>query len=384
MNRKILGYRRENGRLGIRNHVLILPLDAVSYPVCRAVANNIAGTVAIYHPYGRMQFGADLDLHFRTLIGTGRNPNVAAVIVVGIEPNWTKKIADGIAETGKPVAYFWTDGYGDLKVTEMASRKAHEFVQYASSLEKVEAELKDLVIGLKCGESDTTSGLAGNPSAGVATDRLVEMGATLMFGETPELTGAEHIVAQHFATPELGDQFLKIHRDYVEMIKSKGVDILGSQPNQGNIAGGISTIEEKALGNVPKIGKSPIIGVLDTCEEPTKPGLYFMNTSSAASDLLTAMTAAGAVFTLFITGKGNNVGNAIDPVIKICANPKTCRLVPEHIDVDLSGVITRELTLEQAGEKVIECIVKTSRGRMTCTEILKHNEFSPIRLFPQT
>jgi (2R)-sulfolactate sulfo-lyase subunit beta len=384
MKTKILGYRRENGRIGIRNHVLLLPLDAVSYPICRAVSNIVAGTTFITHPYGRMQFGADLELHFRTLIGTGSNPNVAAVIVVGIEPNWTKKIADGIAKTGKQVAYFWSDENGDLKTIEKAARKATEFVHYATAMEKVEAELKDLVFGYKCGESDTTSGLASNPAIGVVCDRLIKMGSTVMFGETPEITGAEHILVKHFATKELGEQFLKIQKDYVDLIFSKGEDLLGSQPNQGNIAGGISTIEEKALGNVQKVGKSPIIGILDTCEEPGKPGLHFMNTSSAAADLVTAMAAAGAAMTVFTTGKGNNVGNPITPVVKICANPKICSLVPENLDVDVSGIMSRELTLEQAGDKIMDCIVKTARGRFTATEVLKHDEFALTRLFPQS
>lgn len=381
---KILGYRRENGRIGVRNHVLLLPLDAVSYPVCRAVANTIAGTLFIAHPYGRMQFGADLEMHFRTLIGTGSNPNVAAAVVVGIEPVWTKKVAEGIAETGKPVAHFWTDENGDLKTIEQASRKAAEFVHHATALEKVEADLKDLVLGYKCGESDTTSGLAGNPAAGVVCDRLINMGATVMFGETPEITGAEHILVRHFATPELGEQFLKVFQGYLDLILSKGEDLLGSQPNQGNIAGGISTIEEKALGNIQKVGKSPIVSVMDTCEAPGKPGLHFMNTSSAAADLVTAQAAAGAVINVFITGKGNNIGNPIIPVIKICANPRACRLVPENIDVDVSGILSREITLEQAADKIMECIVKTARGRFTASEVLKHDEFAPTRLFPQS
>jgi (2R)-sulfolactate sulfo-lyase subunit beta len=384
MNTQILGYRRENGQVGIRNHVLLLPLDAVSYPVCRAVANTIAGTVYITHPYGRMQYGADLDLHFRTLIGTGSNPNVAAVIVIGIEPVWTNRIADGIAKTGKPVAAFWTDENGDLKTIEQASRKAAEFVHYATALEKVPADVRELVFGYKCGESDTTSGLAGCPAAGVACDTLLKLGATIMFGETPEITGAEHILVKHFATKDLGDRFLKIHKDYLDLIFSHGEDLLGSQPNQGNIAGGITTIEEKALGNIQKLGKSPIVGILDTCEAPTKPGLHFMNTSSAAADLVTAMAAAGAAMTVFITGKGNNVGNPITPVVKICANPKICALVPENLDVDVSGVITRELTLEQGGEKIMDCIIRTARGRFTATEILKHDEFALTRLFPQS
>jgi (2R)-sulfolactate sulfo-lyase subunit beta len=331
-----------------------------------------------------MQFGADLDLHFRTLIGTGTNPNVAAAIVVGIEPVWTRKIADGIAKSGKPVACFWTDEYGDLSTIEKASRKAVEFVRFATGLERVEADLKDLTFGFKCGESDTTSGLAGNPAAGVVCERLVRLGATVMFGETPEMTGAEHLVAERFATPALGEQFLKMFNDYIGMIFSHGEDLLGSQPTQGNIAGGISTIEEKAIGTIAKIGKTPISGVLHTAESPCQPGLHFMNTSSAAADLVTAMAAAGAVMNVFITGRGNNLGNPINPVVKICANPKACRLAPEHVDVDVSGVMTREINLEQAGDKIMECLVSTARGRFTASEILKHDEFAPTRLFPQS
>ncbi|MDA8226525.1 MAG: UxaA family hydrolase [Desulfitobacterium hafniense] len=382
MDTKILGYRRPNGRLGIRNHVVILPVDDLSNAACEAVAYNVAGTLALPHPYGRLQFGKDLELHFRTLIGAGRNPNVAAVVVIGIEPNWARKIADGIAETGKPVAYFGIEGYGDLKTIEMASRKAKEFVQYATSLEKVEADLKELVVSFKCGESDTTSGLAGNPVAGVVGDRLVNMGGTVIFGETPETTGAEHILAKHFATPELGKQYLKIHREYMELIESKGADLLGTQPTQGNIAGGLTTIEEKALGNIQKAGKTPIVGVLEPCEEPKDPGRYFMDTSSAAAECITVMMAAGATLHVFITGQGNIVGNPIEPVVKISANPHTCSTMSEHIDVNVSGVLMRELSLDQAADKVINCIIKTARGRFTDAEALNHKEFVLTRLYP--
>lgn len=384
MESKILGYRRDNGKIGIRNHVIILPVDDLSNADCEAVAHNVAGTMALPHPYGRLQFGEDLDLHFRTLIGAGSNPNVAAVVVIGIEPNWAKKLADGIAKTGKPVAYFGIEGYGDLKTIERASRKAQEFVQYATSLEKVECELKDLVVSFKCGESDTTSGLAGNPTAGVVGDRLVEMGGTVIFGETPETTGAEHILAKHFATPELGAQYLKMHKDYMDLIESKGADLLGTQPTQGNIAGGLTTIEEKALGNISKAGKIPIIGVLAPCEEPTAPGRYFMDTSSAAAECVTVMMAAGATLHVFITGQGNIVGNPIEPVIKMSANPNTCTYMAEHIDVDISGVLSRELNLEQAADKVMECVVKTARGRLTDAETLNHKEFVLTRLYPSS
>lgn len=382
---EFLGYKRENGSVGIRNHVLLLPLDAVSCSVCKGVTSLIAGTTTFYHPYGRMQFGDDLDLHFKTLIGCGRNPNVAAVIVVGIEDTWTSKIAEGIEDTGKPVAKFSTSGNGDLKTIEAAARKAAEFVSYATSLKRETVDASELFIGLKCGESDTTSGIASNPSVGVVADRLAAEGATLVFGETPELTGAENVVARKFATNELSEQFMQVWQSYFDFITSKGVDLLGSQPNEGNIAGGITTIEEKALGNIQKLGTSEIVGILGTCEAPEAgcKGLYFMNTSSAAADILTAFAAAGAQATLFTTGKGNNVGNVICPTIKICGNSDAVRDSSENIDVDVSGVIDADLSLVDAGDKILASLSRIASGQLCAAEILKHNEFAPIRLFLQ-
>ena len=382
METKFMGYRRENGKVGVRNHVIILPVDDLSNASCEAVAHNVAGTMALPHPYGRIQFGADLDLHFATLIGTGRNPNVAAVVVIGIEPVWAKRVADGIAETGKPVAYFGIEGNGDLKTIEAASRQAKEFVQYATALKKVECDLSELVVSFKCGESDTTSGLAGNPTAGVVGDRLVEMGGTVIIGETPETTGGEHILAKQFETEELGKEYLRIHKEYMDLIEAQGADLLGSQPTQGNIAGGLTTIEEKALGNIEKAGKVKMVGVLDRCEEPPKPGKYFMNTSSAAAECVTIMMAAGATIHLFITGQGNIIGNPIEPVVKISANPETCKAMAEHIDVDISGVLSLDIDLEEAADKTLECILATADGRFTDAESLNHKEYVLTRLFP--
>src|SRR5258706_14864219 len=188
------GYKRDNGRVGVRNHVLVLPVDDLSNAACEAVANNIKGTMAIPHPYGRLQFGADLELHFRTLIGTGSNPNVAAVVVIGIEDGWTKKIVDAIAATGKPVTGFGIEGHGDHETIMKASRVAKEYVQWASELKREERPLKDLWVSTKCGESDTTSGCGANPTVGNAFDKLYPHGVTLVFGETTELTGGEHLV----------------------------------------------------------------------------------------------------------------------------------------------------------------------------------------------
>ena len=381
---EIEAYRRENGQYGIRNYVLLLPLDAVSCQICRGVNQLINGTKTFYHPYGRMQFGKDLELHFRTLIGTGCNPNVAAVIVLGIEPEWTRVVAEGVAKTGKPVVSFASTGNGDLRTIEAASRKAMEYVRYATGLKRERVSLKDLTIGLKCGESDTTSGFASNPAVGVVTERLTEAGGTLMFGETPELTGAEQVLIHSFQTEELQREFKEVYQSYYNFILSQGVDLLGSQPNKGNIAGGISTIEEKAMGNIQKIGKAKIQGILDTAECPPGPGLYFMNTSSAAADLLTSMAAAGAVMNLFTTGKGNNVGNPICPVVKITANKETCKNSGENIDVDISDVIYGNLSLQAAADRIEEYMVCVADGEYTAAEILFHEEFAPIRLFPQS
>lgn len=251
-----MGYRRENGRVGIRNHVVILPLDDLSNAACEAVANNIKGTLALPHSYGRLQFGEDLELMFRTLIGTGSNPNVAAVVVIGIEPGWTQRIVEGIARTGKPVEGFSIEGNGDIKTIADASRKAKEFVQRASETQREPCSLNELWISVKCGESDTTSGLASNPTVGNLIDKMDALRATTCFGETSEITGAEQVCATRAASPEAAEKFLKTWNDYNDFIlRHKTNDLSESQPTKGNIAGGLTTIEEKAFGNLQKIGK---------------------------------------------------------------------------------------------------------------------------------
>ncbi|PLR69200.1 MULTISPECIES: UxaA family hydrolase [Bacillaceae] len=382
MEQQLFGYRRENGKVGIRNHVIILPVDDISNAACEAVAKQIQGTMALPHAYGRLQYGPDLDLHFRTMIGTGSNPNVAAVIVIGIEENWSKKIADGIAETGKPVAYFSIEGNGDLETIRQASWKAKEYVQWASELQREPIQLSELTISIKCGESDTTTGLGSCPTVSQAVDRLVDAGATVFFGETSELTGGEHIIRNRMATSELEDKFMAIYDNYVGEIESKGVDLLGSQPTQGNIAGGLSTIEEKALGNIAKTGSKQVIGVLEPAEKPENGnGLYFMDTSSAAAECITLMAAGGAVLHLFPTGQGNIIGNPIEPVVKITANPITAGTMSEHIDVDVQGLLSRQISLEEAGDQLMEVICKTVNGRLTSAEALGHREFVMTKLY---
>ncbi len=383
--RKIMGYRRENGRVGVRNHVLILPLDDISNAACEAVANNIKGTIAIPHAYGRLQFGEDLELHFKTIIGTGANPNVAACVVIGIEPGWTQRVVDGIAATCKPVEGFSIEQNGDLKTIMNASRAAKEMVHFATELQREECDISELWISTKCGESDTTTGLGSNPTVGNMYDKLLPVGITGCFGETSEITGAEHICRRRAVNEEVGERWYKMWKAYQDEVifAHQTDDLSDSQPTKGNIAGGLTTIEEKALGNLEKIGRTSMYKeILGPAETPNSgEGLYFMDSSSAAAECVTIMGAGGFVIHTFPTGQGNVIGHPIVPVIKITANPRTIRTMSEHIDVDVSGILRREMTIDQAGDVLIEMICRTANGRNTAAEALGHREFSMTKLY---
>jgi (2R)-sulfolactate sulfo-lyase subunit beta len=385
MSKTVWAWRRENGRVGVRNHVAILPLDDISNAACEAVAAHIQGTIALPHAYGRLQFGEDLELHFRTMIGTGANPNVAACIVIGIEPSWTEKVVAGIAATGKPAAGFWIEGNGDIATVAAASRKAKEFVHWASEKVREECPLTDVWVAAKCGESDTTTGLASCPTVGSMYDKLVPLGLYGCFGETSELTGAEQLAAARAVSPEIADKFMRTWTAYqTDVIEAhKTSDLSDSQPTKGNIAGGLTTIEEKALGNLEKIGKQvTFIDVLAPAEAPGRgPGLYFMDTSSAAAECCTLQAAAGYAVHIFPTGQGNVIGNPIMPVVKVSGNPRTVRLMGEHIDLDVSGIVRREMTIDQAGDALIDMIVRTANGRLTSAEALGHREFVMTKLY---
>ena len=384
-NNTFMGYRRENGRVGVRNHVVILPVDDISNAACEAVANNIKGTMALPHAYGRLQFGEDLDLHFRTMIGTGANPNVAACIVIGIEPGWTNRIVEGIAKTGKPVAGFWIEQNGDLKTIMDASRKAKEFVHRATELQREPCDVSELWVSTKCGESDTTTGLGSCPTVGNMYDKLIPAGIYGCFGETSEITGAEHIAKARAATPEVGERWYAMWKAYQDDVieAHKKDDLSESQPTKGNIEGGLTTIEEKALGNLEKIGREcRYIDILEPAEAPESgPGLYFMDSSSAAAECVTLMAAGGYVVHTFPTGQGNVIGNPIVPVVKITANPRTVRTMGEHVDVDVTGILRRDMTIDQAGDTLIDMVVRTASGRLTAAEALGHKEFVMTKLY---
>lgn len=380
---EIMGYKREDGSVGIRNHVALIAVDHAGAPVVEGVSKLIRGTEAVSHQYGRLQFGKDLELTFETLIGTGANPNVAAAIVVGIEPNWTGKIAEEIEKRSKkPVRAVHVIRKGTIEAIEETAKHARQLVSWATELQREPCKLSDLIVGTKCGASDTTSGIAANPVIGVVGGKIVDMGGTFIFGETTELAGGEHIIAERFETEEGKKKFLEVFNRYIEFAKSQGADILGSQPTQENIAGGLTTIEEKALGNIQKVPNRPIKGVLDPAEKPPGKGLWFMDTSSSAQEQVTLLAAAGASVHLFSTGQGNTVGHQILPVIKITGNPITATKMSDNIDVDVSGITKGEMSLEEGGEKVFEYMLKVCSGKLTAAEIVRHDNFAITRLYP--
>ena len=305
------------------------------------------------------------------------------MVVIGIEDGWTKKVVDGIAATGKPVQGFGIELHGDHDTIMRASKAAREYVQWASELARTDCALRELWVSTKCGESDTTSGCGANPTVGDAFDKLYAAGCTLVFGETTELTGGEQIVAARCRDDHVRAEFMRVFDRYQDVInRHKTSDLSDSQPTKGNIAGGLTTIEEKALGNIQKIGRRCTIdGVLDKAEAPTHAGLWFMDSSSAAAEMVTLCAAAGYVVHFFPTGQGNVIGNPILPVIKICANPRTVRTMSEHVDVDTSGLLQREITMDQAGDKLIDMMFRTANGRLTAAEALGHREFVLTRLY---
>jgi len=378
---ELTGYRRADGRVGIRNHVVILPVDDLSNAAAEGVARLVPGALALPHAYGRLQFGEDLELTFRTLIGTGANPNVAAAVVIGIEPTWTDRVAEGIAATHKPVERYSIERHGDIETIAAAARAAARLVQDASEIPRVPIERREVLVSIKCGESDTTSGLGSNPTVAQVVDRHVEEGGTVIFGETTELTGGEHLVSARCVDEQVRERFEAFFADYARVVADAGVDLLGSQPTQGNIRGGLSTIEEKAMGNLAKTGTHPVVDALAPACPPTRPGLNFMDSSSAAAECITLMAAGGAVLHLFPTGQGNIIGHPIEPVVKITANPVTAATMAEHVDLDVSGLLRQEYGLKEAGDRLMEVVDRTINGRLTAAEAIGHREFVLTKLY---
>ena len=369
-----MGYKRENGTFGIRNHLLILPTSVCSSETAQRIAELVPGAVAVPHQHGCCQVGADYLQTVNTLVGFGKNPNVGAVLVVslgceGIQPD---VVADQIRESKKPVETVIIQECGGTlgciaKGAEIAAKMAREL----SVQNKVEFDIGELVLGLECGGSDPTSGIAGNPSVGAASDKLIELGGTSILSETTELIGAEHLVAARCVTKEMGDKLTAMVKRIEGKSKLYGVDLRGTQPTPGNIAGGLSSIEEKSLGAIVKSGHRPIQGVLEYCDRVDgQKGLWIKDAPGREPEILTGMAATGAQFMMFSTGRGAPQGFPSMPVIKICGNPHTYERMQHDMDLNAGRIIQGEKTIEEVGEEAFRLMLDVLSGKMTKNEAL--------------
>ncbi|MDN5348366.1 MAG: altronate dehydratase large subunit [Clostridia bacterium] len=383
MQEHFWGYLRPDGRVGTRNHVAVLAcMDNVN-GVVRGIASLVKPVLPITIWYGRGQFGADARLIERTLIGLGSNPNIASVLVISLEPVSANKIAEGIAATGKRVEVLNVQGSGgSLNAIYQGVRSVLPLIQEAGLMRREKFSLEYLTVGVECGGSDTTSGIASNPCVGYVADRIVDAGGTVILSETSEFMGAEHLLAKRAATPELGERIIRAVARIEEDAKKRGVDIRGANPVPDNIRGGITTIEEKSLGAIAKGGSRVIQDLLEFAQKPTRRGLNLMDTPAPACESMTGLAAGGANLILFSTGVGNIVGNPIAPTVKITGNINTIKSMPDNIDVCVDGIIDGRETLEEAGERLLKEMLEMASGKLTRAEVLGQEEIAFNRIEP--
>lgn len=383
MNGTILGYRRSNGQVGFRNHVAVLAAMDNINGVVKKISDAVRGTLPLPIWYGRGQFGQDEELTFRTLVGMGQNPNLAAVLVVSLEPVSARKLAEAIAESGKPVRWVSVQTAGNsIAAVAEGTMLAAELVKEVSEYRREPVGLDELVLGVECGGSDTTSGIAGNPSLGYVADRVVEAGGTVVLSETSEIMGAEHILARRARSPQVAEAIYAAVRRIEEEANARGVSILGANPVPDNIAGGLTTIEEKSLGAIIKAGTAPVEGVIGFAERPQGKGLYVMDTPAPAAESMTGLAAGGVQLILFATGKGNSVGSPLAPTIKVSGNPETVRRMAPNIDYDVSDLFLGEKNLDEVGSGLYDYVLKTLSGKMTASEILQEEQIALNRIQP--
>ncbi|MGN0950278.1 MAG: UxaA family hydrolase [Mitsuokella sp.] len=366
------GYRRKEGRPGIRNHVLILPTCACGSESCRIVASQVRGAVNIVFNTGCSDVAANTAMSQKVLTGFALNPNVYGVVIIGLgcETVPHAKLREKIqALTSKPVVSFGIqEEGGTLKTIEKAVRAAREMAAEAGMQQKERFDISELLMGIECGGSDATSGIASNPAVGNLSDRLVDLGASTIMSESIEWIGGEHVLARRAATPEIHDQIIRVCEAYEKHLLAAGQDCRAGQPTPGNKAGGLSTIDEKSLGCIRKGGTRPIVEVLEQAERPTKQGAIVMDTAGYDISSVTSMVAAGCQVVIFTTGRGTPTGNAIVPVFKVTANAHTYSWMEDNMDADLSPILSGEKTIAESGAMLLENIHDVANGRLTKAE----------------
>ena len=369
---QFMGYKRSEGRAGIRNHVLILPTCACGSESSRIVASQVRGAVNIVFNTGCSDVAANTAMSQKILTGFACNPNVYGVVIIGLgcETVPHKVLREKIeAMTKKPVVSFGIqEEGGTLKTIEKATRAARIMAAEAGMQQKVPCDISELLLGIECGGSDATSGIASNPAVGNLSDRLVDLGASTIMSESIEWIGGEHVLARRAATPEIHNQIIKVCEEYEKHLLAAGQDCRAGQPTPGNKDGGLSTIDEKSLGCIFKGGTRPIVEVLEQAERPTKQGAIVMDTAGYDISSVTSMVAAGCNAVIFTTGRGTPTGNAIAPVLKVTANEHTYQWMEDNMDVDLSAIIRGEMTIPESGEMLLGEMEKILNGKLTKAE----------------
>jgi altronate dehydratase large subunit len=377
------GYRRPDGKGGTRNHVLVIPSVGCSQGAAQNIAKGFKGAIYLPNVLGCGQMGEDPVLVTRTLAGFGTNPNVFSVLVVGLGCEYLAagELAKEIAPSGKRVEAISIQEVGGTKKTIALGRRiVKEMLEAASKLAREPIPLSAIILGTECGGSDYTSGLASNPAVGAASDMLVAEGGTVILSETPELIGAEHLVARRARTPEMAKQVLDAVAWWDNAALSAGQDIRKANPSPGNIAGGITTLEEKSLGCIYKAGTAPLEEVVPYACGPTKKGLVYMDTPAHDIEQLTGMIAGGSQIVVFTTGRGTPAGAPIAPVIKITANRDTYLRMKENIDIDVSRVLQGREPLGSSGKRIFNEIVSVASGKMTKAERLGQRDFAVFKV----
>ena len=377
---KFSGYHRPDGKVGIRNHVLILPTCACASESCRIVASQVKGSVNVVINTGCSDVSGNTEMTQRILRGFACNGNVYGIIIIGLgcETVGHQQLKEEIRKlTDKPVESFGIQEIGGTVDTIAAAVKAaRTMVARASQLQKEECDISELLMGIECGGSDATSGIISNPAVGELSDRVIELGGSTMMSETIEFIGGEHILARRGATDEIHNEIISICKAYEEHLKLAGQDCRAGQPTPGNKAGGLSTLEEKSLGCIRKGGTKPVVEVLQEGMRPTQKGAIIMDTPGYDIASVTSMVAGGCQVIVFTTGRGTPTGNALAPVIKVCGNPQTCEKMKDNIDEDLSTVVTRGKTIEQAADQLFEGLMDVCNGKMTKAEIFGFSDIA--------
>lgn len=378
----ISGYRRPDGRLGLRNHTLVLGINGLAARVVDRIGGNIAGAVCAATLAGRGQIEPDLSCHLDQLVGLASNPNVGATLVVGVDQATAESVASRIAASGKPVdvVTFAEAGEDMLAVLDLGVRRAGQLAMRASLAMRGPGEAADLIVGIECGHSDSSSGVAGNPVVGAAVDRLIDLGATVILGETIEWLGAEHLLARRARTPKLSELIIAAVGRRELRARGSGQSLTGNNPGEENIRGGLSTIEEKSLGAVIKSGTRAIEGLIQVAERPTGPGLYLMDGPAFSPESLTGFAAAGAQVMLFTTGPGNSYASAIAPTVKITSQPETAVRLRQQIDFDASAAFLGAETIESTGARLIDVLFEVCSGKLTWGEVYAEGLEVPTRL----